>query len=318
MQRSSSYTDRAATPMPDAISSLAYARDQEPFADLVVTDDASTPAEPAARAHDRGRPFVVMTGDVKRTPNQPLRLLAEESPEEYERLLPLLEPLTLNVGFLLYEPGGPIPAVYFPEGCVTSVVKILLDGRRIEVGTTGFEGMAGLPAFLGAESAPLQCFIQVPGPALRLSTESLREAAATGSALHGILQRYAQYLFNRAAQSLACNRLHHVYSRCARWLLMTHDRVGHDRFELKHQFLALMLGVRRASVSQATEAMQDAGLIRYRRAKITILDRAGLERAACECYHTGRADFERLLTQVLPPTVFALADESQPSSLPDR
>ncbi len=225
-----------------------------------------------------------------------LQRLAEASAEEYDALRRQLEPVASEREDLLFEPGAPIPAVYFPRTSVCSIVKIMADGRRVEVGTTGFEGMVGLPVFLGAASTPFQCFVQVPGLGWRLAADAFRRAAAPGTALHGVVQPYAQYLFDQAAHSVACNRLHAVDRRCARWLLMTHDRVHRaERFPLTQEFLALMLGVRRASVSVAAEALQDAGLIRYRRGNITVLDRPGLEAAACECYHTDRADYRRLL-----------------------
>ncbi|HKG96130.1 MAG TPA: Crp/Fnr family transcriptional regulator [Gemmatimonadaceae bacterium] len=227
--------------------------------------------------------------------NRLLGLLAVRSSAEYGRLLPLLESVTFARGQVLFEPGDPISSVHFPEGCVTSLIKVLSDGKRIEVGTTGREGLVGLPAFLDADSAPLLCVVQVPGAAQRLSAAALREAAFPGGVLHSLLQRYAQYLFDQAAQSVACNALHRVEKRCARWLLMTHDRAQSDQFGLTHEFLAAMLAVRRASVSGAAEALQRAGLIQYRRGKVTVVDRLGLERASCECYASDRADFERLL-----------------------
>ncbi|MBA3670634.1 MAG: Crp/Fnr family transcriptional regulator [Gemmatimonadaceae bacterium] len=227
--------------------------------------------------------------------NRLLTILATRAPAEHDALLAQLEPLAMKPGDVIFDVDGPIPYVYFPVSCVASLVKQLSDGRKLEVGTTGSEGFVGLPAFLGATSVPIQCFVQVPGSALRLRSEALRAAAASGTELHRILQRYAQYLFDQAAQSLACNRLHQVEQRCVRWLLMTHDRVPGDTFELTQEFLSFMLGVRRASVSEAAEALQVNGLIRYARGRITIVNRAGLEAAGCECYASDRADYERLL-----------------------
>jgi CRP-like cAMP-binding protein len=209
--------------------------------------------------------------------NQLLRLLRSRSPDEYERLLEGLESVALDRGDPVFEPGGPIEWVYFPEGSVASVVKVLSDKRQVEVGTAGFEGMAGLPAFLGAETTPLKCVIQVPGMARRLRSDALRAAAPSGTALNDILQRYAQYLYDQSAQSVACNRLHRVDRRCARWLLMTHDRVQGEPFEITHEYLATMLGVWRPSVSLVADGLQQAGLIHYRRGKMRITDRAGLE-----------------------------------------
>jgi CRP-like cAMP-binding protein len=228
--------------------------------------------------------------------NHLLWLLQRQSPAEYDLLAPHLESVTLERRHVIFQAGGHIRFVYFPEGCVASVVKILSDGKRIEVGTAGLEGMAGFPAFLDASPTSLECFIQVPGQAKRLHADALREAASPGSAFRSIVQRYSLYLYDQAAQSVACNRLHSLNERCARWLLMTHDRVKGEQFELTHEFLAIMLGVRRSGVSEAAEALQRQGFIRYSRGKVSILDRAGLEGASCECYASDRADFERLLS----------------------
>jgi CRP-like cAMP-binding protein len=204
----------------------------------------------------------------------------------------------LSRGSVLSEPEERIPFVYFPEGCVASVIKVLSNGKRIEVGTAGIEGMAGLPVFLGAETVPLLCLIQVPGRAQCMAAEDVRRLASAGTGLHAILQRYAQYQFDQAAQSIACNWFHRIDHRCARWLLMTQDRVQADHFDLTHEYLATMLGARRAGVSEVAEALKAAGLIKYRRGKITIVDRAGLERASCECYARDRSDYQRLLTDL--------------------
>jgi CRP-like cAMP-binding protein len=227
--------------------------------------------------------------------NDLLCLLRARAPDEYERLRASLTPVTFAQGDVLHHAGQVIDWVYFPEGCVASIVRTLSDGRQVEVGTTGFEGMAGMPAFLDAESVPLRCVAQVAGPAQRLSAVVLRREATHDSMLHGILNRYAQYLFDQAAQSIVCLRMHSLSHRCARWLLMTHDRVPGDQFALTQSYIAVMLGVHRPAVTLAAGALQDAGLIRYSRGRIRVLDRAGLEAAACECYASDRADLLRLL-----------------------
>jgi CRP-like cAMP-binding protein len=255
------------------------------------TDGKGTPAntptgEPAGAAGDGAGRHV----------NHLLRLLQIESPREAGQLRTMLEPVTLTRGEMLSSVGGTIANVYFPEGGVISMVKVLADGKRIEVGTAGVEGMSGLPVLLGAGSMPVECVAQVPGSARRLSATALREATAEGSTLREILLRYAQFLFDQAAQTAACNRVHTVGGRCARWLLMTHDRVGGvDSFALTQEYLAVMLGVRRASVSKAAESLQRDGSIRYHRGQMTIVHRAKLEAIACECYASDRADYERLL-----------------------
>ena len=251
----------------------------------------------AGSALPKGTGFGETPDEAPGEANNLLRLLQTQSQSEYERLLSQSEMVTLERGAVLVEPGETIRYVYFPESAVASLIKVLSDDRRIEVGTAGMEGMAGLPVFLGADSVPVLCVIQVSGTARRLTATTLRELASHDSALHGILQRYAQYVFDQAAQSVACNWLHAINERCARWLLMTHDRVDGDQFVLTHEYLATMLGARRAGVSEAAEALQKAGLIRYSRGKMSITDRAGLERASCECYASDRADYERLLSR---------------------
>jgi CRP-like cAMP-binding protein len=232
--------------------------------------------------------------------NELLRLLAHDSPAAYEQLAGLLESVDLPVRSVLYEPDEPITHVYVPQSGACSIVKIMESGARVEVRTVGCEGMVGLPVFLGSDSTPTQCFAQVAGTARRLSTAAFHSMSLAGDALHRILQRYAQYLFDQGAQSVACNRLHGVEARCARWLLMTQDRVGAPSFSLTHEFLSYMLGVRRASVSVAAESLQRVGLIRYSRGKMAVVDRAGLEAASCECYRTDAAGLERLLTAMAP------------------
>jgi CRP-like cAMP-binding protein len=164
-------------------------------------------------------------------------------------VLPDLEPVSLGLKEVLIEPKGPIGHVWFPIDGVCSVVATMEDGQVVEVGTVGNEGMVGLPVFLGRESVPLGTFCQVPGEAVRMRSEALRTEVGPGDKLHGLLRRYTQATFVFAAQGNTCNRLHSVGQRCARWLLHTHDRVGSDEFPLTQEFLAQMLGMRRASVS---------------------------------------------------------------------
>ncbi len=257
------------------------------------TDGPQADRTPGTRAGaSRGEPPEVSTW----RPNYLLRLLEAKSPSEYGRILPLLTTTTLARGAVIAEPGVRIPFVYFPQGCVTSLIKVLLNGKQIEVGTAGIEGMAGMPVFHGAESMPLLGLIQVSGDAQCMTAEELRKVAVPGTALHSILQCYAQFQFDQAAQSVACNWMHRIEHRCARWLLMTHDRVQRDEFDLTHEYLATMLGARRAGVTQVADSLREAGLIRYQRGRIAIVDRPGLERAACECYESDRADYQRLLS----------------------
>ncbi|HEX2717910.1 MAG TPA: Crp/Fnr family transcriptional regulator, partial [Gemmatimonadaceae bacterium] len=188
----------------------------------------------------------------------------------------------------------PITHVYFPETCVVSLISTLHHGGAVEVGTVGCEGMAGLPVFLADNESPMRAIVQIPGAALRVDAEYFARATAVGR-LHVLLLRYTQAFLTQVAQTAACNAAHLVEERCARWLLATRDRVDGDTFPLTHEFLAFMLGVRRAGVTVAMQALQDAGLVRYGRGWVTIVNRGGLEAASCECYATVRAHYARLL-----------------------
>jgi CRP-like cAMP-binding protein len=223
------------------------------------------------------------------------RLLAALPPAEYARLAPHLETVVLTVKQQIYAANGPITHLYFPVAGVISLVQGELDGQVVEVATIGNEGMAGLPVFLGLESTPGQAFVQIAGAAQRMPSDVFRREVGAGTLLHDLLHRYTQALMVQMAQGAACNRLHPIDARCARWLAMTRDRVPSDTFELTQEFLGQMLGTRRAAVNEAMGTIQEAGLIRYTRGVITVRDRAGLEAAACECYGIIRAQYERAL-----------------------
>lgn len=221
------------------------------------------------------------------------RLLTLLPKEDYDRLLPHMEVVSLNLGDVFYNPHETIHHVYFPLTCVGSLINQLMEGGAAEFATVGHEGMVGLPVVLGTDTLPTQAVCQVPGLCVRMKADVLREEMNRIGASHTILLRYVQALFNQMAQTAACNRLHPVEERCSRWLLMTHDRVGKDEFTLTQEFLATMLGVRRVTV--AAGILQEAGLIKYRRGRITIVDRESLEESSCECYGIIRREFDRLL-----------------------
>ena len=207
-----------------------------------------------------------------------------------------LERVDVHVPDMLARQGASFTHAWFPETCVISLVNAMADGSTVEVGTIGNEGFAGLPAYLEADASESDTFCQVPGTALRLPMSDLIEAASASAPLRKLLGRYTQSYLTQVSQSAACNRIHNIEQRCARWLLMTHDRVdGASEFGLKQEFLAFMLGVRRAGVTQAAGHLQERGLIRYRRGSIRIVDRAALEHASCECYGIVRRQFDRLL-----------------------
>jgi CRP-like cAMP-binding protein len=221
-------------------------------------------------------------------------ILAALPHDEYARLRDRLEPVECSVRQLIYQTGEPIGHVWFPTTAVLSMVTQVAGEVAVEVATIGREGMAGLPVFLGVTASPNTVFVQVPGVALRLRADQLREVLTGDGALHRQLHRYIQATMVQLAQNVACNRLHGTEERAARWLLMTADRVGSDRFPLTQEFLAQMLGVRRATVSLIAGLLHNAGLISYSRGVITIDDRAGLQAAACDCYSIVRGEFDRL------------------------
>jgi CRP-like cAMP-binding protein len=204
-----------------------------------------------------------------------------------------LERVELPVGMVLHEPDERISHVYFPAQGVVSMV-CSTEGGTVEVGTVGNEGLAGLPVLLYADRTPTKAFMQVAGNGSRLSAERFRAAVRELPLLERVLFRYAQALFDQVAQSAACNRLHSLEQRCARWLLMTADRVQDTDLPLKQQFIAEMLGVHRPAVTLAAGALQQAGIIRYSRGKVTVLDRRRLEAASCPCYAVVRRSFERV------------------------
>jgi CRP-like cAMP-binding protein len=220
-------------------------------------------------------------------------LLAALPTEEYARIIGDFEPVELSARQVIWKADAPIRSVYFPRTCVCSLLTPLADEMPVESATVGKEGMVGAPVLLGVASAPAMCVAQIAGEALRVDSERVRAWMIGDGALPGLLLRYTQALHDQTSQSVACNRRHEMEERCARWLLMTHDRVGANTFTLTHEFLAAMLGVRRASVTVAAGILQKAGLIRYSRGKITVLDRAGLEQASCECYRVVRERYER-------------------------
>lgn len=214
---------------------------------------------------------------------------------DMKRLLKAARHETAEPRKLIYDINKPINRVYFPEEGVCSVVTVLNDGRQLEIATVGYEGMVGLPAFFGAKRSAAKAFWQVAGRALVFDAAVLEREKSNGSQLVDRLHLYTQAFFTQLAQSVTCNRLHSLEQRCARWLLMTHDRVEGDEFLLTQDFLAQMLGVRRTGVTEVAGRLQKAGLITYRRGCMTIVDRKGLESVSCECYDTVHKQFKRLL-----------------------
>lgn len=221
-------------------------------------------------------------------------LLTSLPQRDLEQLMPKLERVFLELRKILYKPEKPIDYVYFVEDGVVSLVSSLADGSAVEVGTVGNEGMVGLPVFFGATSSPLRAFCQVPGQALKLKTSDFKRQVENGTALRHAVNHYAQALFTQLSQSVACNRRHPVEQRCARWLLTTADRVNNKRFKLTQEFLAQMLGIRRASVNPVLQRFQKEKMLSYSMGEMEITDRRKLESVACECYQIIRNEYQKL------------------------
>lgn len=222
------------------------------------------------------------------------RLLASLSTEELERLSPHTETIPLNLGEILFRPDDIISHVQFPTNSIVSLLTDLEDGTGMEVGLVGREGMVGISAILGGEETKVAT-VQGEGYAINMRVEHLREEFARGGSLQRALLRYTHALMTQISQSVVCNTRHNVEGRLARWLLMYRDRTDSDVFSMTHEFMANMLGVRRPSVSEIANRLQEMGLIRYQRGRIEILDREGLERLVCECYPAVKEKFENFL-----------------------
>jgi CRP-like cAMP-binding protein len=238
---------------------------------------------------------------LKMKPPQPVvrpatdnTLLASLAPDDFAQICMELEHVRLQVHEVLYEPGEEIQYVYFPtSGCV-SMVNVTGTGT-VEVGTVGFEGMAGIPLLLHGTSAPTRAVVQIEGDGYRIESAAFLRIIALSDAIYRVLLRFALAFFNQVAQSVVCNRLHTLEERCARWLLITHDRVEGDEFRLTQEFLSYMLGVHRPAVTLAAGVLQKAGYIHYSRGRIVVTDRAGLEGASCACYEATRDDYAELI-----------------------
>jgi CRP-like cAMP-binding protein len=221
--------------------------------------------------------------------------LARLPEDEYQRLFPEPEFLSLKIKHLMYEPRATIDYAYFPVQGVVSLLTVMEDGAGIELATIGNEGMVGLPVILGIPESSSRAIVQVPSVGLRMTAERLKAETSRDTPLRRILLLYNGVFLFQVSQGVACNGLHSVQRRCCRWLLMTHDRVGANEFPITHEFLSQMLGVRRPSITEVLRPLQKDGLISYRRGKMTILDRAGLEATSCECYRLVVQEYQRLL-----------------------
>lgn len=223
------------------------------------------------------------------------RVLALLPKMERDRILERCERLPIEAKQVLFKSNGVIQHVYFPLSGMASLVLTTASGMTVEVGTVGNEGMVGMPVYFGAKSSPTEGVWQVSGETLRMTAKDFRQELEREGELRPVLQRFSQALINQISQSVVCTNLHPIEQRLSRWLLMTHDRAGTDVFKLTQQYVAQMLAVRRASVTVAAGILQKAGLIRYARGELTVLDRDRLEAGSCECYQVVRREVERLL-----------------------
>ncbi len=216
---------------------------------------------------------------------------------EFKRLSEHLESVDLKLGDVLQMPEDQIEYVYFPTDGVISLLAILEDGETVEAGIVGREGMVGIPIVLGVDTTTNQALVQGSGEALRMKATSLKAYLRNDGVLQPLLLRYVHAIFAQVSQTAACNRVHTLNERLARWLLLTHDLLGRDKFDLTHELLARMLGTRRAGVSVAASSLREAGLIDYSRGQVVMLNRKGLEDASCECYGVVKVEYDRLYEQ---------------------
>ena len=235
-----------------------------------------------------------MLGISESLPLSANRLLARLPEADLRRISPLLKAVPLPVKQVVYRAQSPIDWVYFPTDGIVSAMTVMSDGSAIEVATIGKEGMVGLTAFMGGETSPNEVIVQVVGQGFRMQVASLKEEVNRNPHLQKILVHYNTAYSVQVSYSVACNGLHTVEKRCCRWLLMTSDRIGSNLLPLTHEFLAIMLGVRRPSVTEVLRPLQERGLVRNGRGEIEIVDRPGLEGLACECYRAVNQEFARL------------------------
>jgi CRP-like cAMP-binding protein len=222
-------------------------------------------------------------------------LLAALSTAECERVYPKLELIEMPLGEVLYESGDHLKYVYFPTFAIVSLLYVMDDGASAEIAVVGNEGMLGIALFMGGDSMPNRAVVQSAGHAYRLPAEVLKAEFKRGGEMQYLLLRYTQALLTQMSQTAVCNRHHTVDQQLCRWLLLSLDRLPSNQLSMTQELIANMLGVRREGVTEAAGKLQSAGLIQYRRGRITVIDRPGLEARSCECYRVVKAEFDRLL-----------------------
>lgn len=234
-------------------------------------------------------------------PNAPLsnQLLAALPVEEWQRWLPQLEPVELKLGQVLYESGSAQRDVYFPTSAIVSLLYVTENGSSAEIAVVGFEGVVGIALFLGGETSPNRAVVQSAGQGFRLKAGVMKAEFNRSLPVMHLMLRYAQALITQISQTAVCNRHHSVQQQLCRWLLMSLDRLPGNHLRMTQELISNMLGVRREGVTENAHKLQQAGLIRYSRGHIEVLDRQGLEHVVCECYGVVKQEYDRLLPAVV-------------------
>lgn len=226
------------------------------------------------------------------------QILAALSADVRDRLAPHLDRVSLKQGTLVQSSGEPISSLYFPINCLFSITITMQNGATAEVGMAGSRDVLGVNAFMGKEeSTQTEYTVQLSGDAMKIGAQALRQEFDRNGELHDLLLRYTQAFLAQVSQTAACNSLHTLEQRLPRWLLETQERIHSDHLPLTQEFMATMLGVRRAGVTQVAQKLQERKLIQYRRGNVQILNQAGLEASACECFRLVKAEYDRLLGQ---------------------
>lgn len=222
-------------------------------------------------------------------------LIAALPADEFVRLRPNLEPVTLSLGEVIYESGEQLEHIFFPTTAIISLLYIMENGSTAEIGMAGNDGLVGIALYMGGSTTPSRAIVQSAGSAFRMPSRALNDEFSLGGVFQKILLRYTQSLMTQISQTAVCNRLHSVENQLCRWLLINHDLLQTNKLIMTHDLIANMLGVRREGVSIAAGHLQQQGLIKYVRGTITMLDRDALEHSACECYRVVKDEYDRLL-----------------------
>ena len=226
-------------------------------------------------------------------------LIAALPPAELQRWQPQLEAVTLTLGEVLYESGSTLSHVYFPPTAIVSLLYVMENGASAEIAVVGNEGLVGISLFMGGESTPSRAVVQSAGHGWRLPAQAMKDEFNRGGPVLHLLLRYTQALITQMAQTAVCNRHHSLDQQLCRWLLLSLDRLNGNQLVMTQELIANMLGVRREGVTESALKLQQAGLIRYARGHITVLDRPGLEQRTCECYAVVKKEYDRLLPDLL-------------------